>query len=209
MSAILSRCAALGIVAGGFALTGDLGWLADRGMRVLNARTVPLEEPSVRGHEEAAPPRGDLAPAGPGFGAAPAPAPGDGGPTFRGSDVRPPGGGPERVNLAGFAAGDRLILWIAAAADASTARAWRCLVLDVVDPAAAEALLYEAVSFSATGEPVATTAAPRRVRIAGSGGGAELVRGQSFTIRRQGVAAAAVGLADETLGPIVALAIGR
>jgi hypothetical protein len=50
MQSFLAKCAALGIVAGGFTLTGDLGRLADRGRRLLDARTVPSEmaaEPAV------------------------------------------------------------------------------------------------------------------------------------------------------------------
>lgn len=43
MQSFLAKCAAVGIVAGGFAATGDLGRLADRGQRLLEARTVPHE----------------------------------------------------------------------------------------------------------------------------------------------------------------------
>jgi len=43
MQSFLSKCAAVGIVAGGFALTGDLGRLAARGQRLIDARTVPSE----------------------------------------------------------------------------------------------------------------------------------------------------------------------
>jgi len=43
MQSFLAKCAAVGIVAGGFAATGDLGRLAERGQRLLEARTVPHE----------------------------------------------------------------------------------------------------------------------------------------------------------------------
>ena len=46
MQSFLVKCAALGIVAGGFTLTGDVGRLADRGRRLLDARTVPSETPA-------------------------------------------------------------------------------------------------------------------------------------------------------------------
>ena len=43
MQSFLAKCAAVGIVAGGFTLTGDVGRLADRGRRLIDARTVPSE----------------------------------------------------------------------------------------------------------------------------------------------------------------------
>jgi hypothetical protein len=43
MQSFLAKCAAVGIVAGGFAATGDLGRLAERGQQLLEARTVPHE----------------------------------------------------------------------------------------------------------------------------------------------------------------------
>lgn len=43
MQSFLAKCAAVGIVAGGFAATGDLGRLAERGQQLLEARTVPNE----------------------------------------------------------------------------------------------------------------------------------------------------------------------
>ena len=46
MQSFLAKCAALGIVAGGFTLTGDMSRLAERGQRLLDARTVPSETPA-------------------------------------------------------------------------------------------------------------------------------------------------------------------
>lgn len=43
MQSFLAKCAAVSIVAGGFAATGDLGRLAARGQQLLEARTVPNE----------------------------------------------------------------------------------------------------------------------------------------------------------------------
>ena len=45
MQSFLAKCAALGIVAGGFTLTGDVGRLVERGQRLLDAQTVPSETP--------------------------------------------------------------------------------------------------------------------------------------------------------------------
>jgi hypothetical protein len=52
MQSFLAKCAAVGIVAGGFAATGDLGRLAERGQRLLEARTVP-HEPTAEAAAEA------------------------------------------------------------------------------------------------------------------------------------------------------------
>jgi hypothetical protein len=52
MQSFLAKCAAVGIVAGGFAATGDLGRLAQRGQRLLEARTVP-HEPTAEAATEA------------------------------------------------------------------------------------------------------------------------------------------------------------
>ncbi|MFM8706892.1 MAG: hypothetical protein ACKOHK_02050, partial [Planctomycetia bacterium] len=46
MQSFLAKCAALGIVAGGFAGPGDRGRLADRGRQRLAASTVPSETPA-------------------------------------------------------------------------------------------------------------------------------------------------------------------
>lgn len=207
MSTVFARCTALGLFAGGFALTGDLGWVAERGMRVLNARSIPAEEnatapaaePAAAPHEGGAPIAGPAAP--------PAEPQHDPAAVFQGSDVRPPSGGPGQVAVATLAAGNRIVVWTAGPPGLGS-RAWRCIVLDVVDPAAAEALLYEAVSFSSAGEPIATAAAPRRVMISGPAGGV-LVRGQSFGLRSLGVATPSGGGVQETVGPVVALAIVR
>lgn len=211
MSNVFARCTALGLFAGGFALTGDLGWVADRGMRVLNSRSIPADEASL-GDEPVAAAAG---PEGGGLTRATEPAPlpaashHDVGPVFQGGDVRPPANGPEQASIAALEAGNRIVVWIAGTPGTSGLRAWRCLVLDVVDPASAEALLYEAVSFSSSGAPIATAAAPRRVRLSGPGGGSVIARGRSFDVRRLGVAAGSDGPADEQVGPVVALAILR
>ena len=211
MSNVLARCTVLGLFAGGFALTGDLGWVADRGMRVLNSRSIPTDEAPL-GDEPVVAAQGpsDAVAA---RAAEPAPPPAashhDAAPVFQVGDVRPPADGPNQATIAALDAGNRIVVWIAGTPRTSGPRAWRCLVLDVVDPASAEALLYEAVSFSSSGAPIATAAAPRRVRLSGPGGGSVIARGQSFDVRRLGVAAGLDGPADEQVGPVVALAILR
>lgn len=58
MQSFFAKCAAVGIVAGGFALTGDLSRLVDRGRRLLEARTVPSEatpEPATQPAASVAP----------------------------------------------------------------------------------------------------------------------------------------------------------
>ena len=41
MQSFLAKCPALGIVAGGFTLAGDVCRLEERGQRLVDARTVP------------------------------------------------------------------------------------------------------------------------------------------------------------------------
>ena len=46
MPNLLAKLTALGLIGGGFAATGDLGWIAERGMRVLDTADVaPLAHP--------------------------------------------------------------------------------------------------------------------------------------------------------------------
>ena len=67
MQSFLAKCAAVGIVAGGFAATGDLGRLAERGQQLLEARTVP-NEPLASAPAEPAPASPAVPPpAGPAF----------------------------------------------------------------------------------------------------------------------------------------------
>ena len=54
MQNLLPKAAVLAIIAGGFALTGDLGWITDRGLRVLDAADVAL--PAARDEEPVAGP---------------------------------------------------------------------------------------------------------------------------------------------------------
>jgi hypothetical protein len=200
MSTILARCTALGIVAGGFAITGDLGRLADRGMKVLSASDVPAAQPAPVPIDMPARPAA----------AAQAVPPGsahDAGPVVQTADLRPPAGGPDTVDVSRLQPGNRLIVWLTVTRR-SGASAYRCLVFDMVDPAAAEALVYEAVSFTKDGQPKAAALPPRRVRIGTPGpAGSSIARMGTIRICHLGIAHATVHDDGDTIGPIVALEV--
>jgi hypothetical protein len=220
MSTILSRIAAIGIIAGGFALTGDLGRLVKRGLEVVNSRDIPaarsddaeaaaqeIEAVTAAAETIAA---GGLAPA-----AKPAAEPAAksasesprGKPAIaRAADFRPPQGGIDAVELATLAPGNRVVVWLAMPRR-SGGRAYRCLVFDLIDPASGEALAYEAVSFAADGKPQATAVPPRRVRLQGDGLGGAVAKSGRIDVQRRGSAADGVG--HETVGPIAALDVVR
>jgi hypothetical protein len=231
---ILSRLAAVGLVAGGFAVTGDLGRLADTGLRVLNARDIPAAQaepaepvPPVEPAAAATPaltalPEADAptpvtaTPANAPAAAAAAPTPATAGPAaappvVRSGDLRPPAGGPEEVAIGSLDAGSRVVIWLAVRRGGAQS-AYRCLVIDVVDPAEAEALLYEAVSFTADGRPAAAASAPRRIRLVGGPTAAGTIRrGQFAAYQPLGTAAIAdrAHVAAESVGPIVAIDVLR
>jgi hypothetical protein len=213
MSTIFSRLAAVGIIAGGFALTGDLGRLAKRGFEIVHADDVPTPDDGPAADPPAAerPPETGERPAagektnGPGQNAAATASPRPGGVVGH-AEFRPPDDGIEQVSLASLTAGDRVVAWLALPRR-SGGRAYRCLVFDVIDPATGEALVYEAVSFTADASPKATAVPPRRVRLQGDGLGGAVVRGGMIDLGRRGIAADGVG--HESIGPIVALHLVR
>ena len=55
MSNLLAKFTALGIIAAGFSLTGDLGWLARKGSDVLQAADVGTDQPIGAASRAAAP----------------------------------------------------------------------------------------------------------------------------------------------------------
>lgn len=196
MRNFLATSVAVGMIAGGFGLTGDLGWIAEHGKRVLGAADVPAarEQPDV-----APPVRGWLAPPRP---EAPPLDPTAAPPARQTAGFRPPAGGPDQVPWAALAPGSRVVVWLAAAP-------FRCVVLDFVDPASGEALLYDVAAFSAEGRPVATAGPPRRVIVGRDPQGRPLatgiVRGGLLHVAAVGPAARSGG---EWLGPVTALAVG-
>lgn len=222
MSSILSRIAAVGIIAGGFALTGDLGRLARRGLEVVNSRDVPAartaddgdasavtatpNDETSRQVEQVAAAAEALAHAGDAKAAVPTgPAAGKTALT-RDTDFRPPQEGIDTIELSSLDAGNRVVVWLMMPRR-SGGRAYRCLVFDIVDPSAGEALAYEAVSFAADGSPQATATAPRRVRLQGDGLGGAVAKSGRIDIQRRGVAADGVG--SESIGPVAALSVVR
>lgn len=197
MQNLLAKLAALGVIGGGFAATGDLGWLANRGMRVLDAvevaSPVAPEDPAWTGFEPrpagglgvpAEPPAPVVSPVGPPPTAPPAVV------------MRPPAGGPRQIVWANLAAGGRVVVWLASGGT-------RCMVLDCVDAETGEALAYEAAAVSPEGRPLTTAGPPRRVVVGRDGPG--LVVGGILQLAPAGIAARDSG--GQRLGPIEALTL--
>lgn len=176
-------CLALILVGTGFALTGDLGRLAARGMAVLHATDVPDAAliPVPHAPAPAAPPQARDTAAG----------------------SRPPLHGPESVDVTTLAPGSRVLAWCGRPGDPVVAR---CLAFDIVDPQSREALVSEVLPPPAAGLPAIAPSPPRRVVVRGSVPSGAIAQGGMVTIEPHGIA----GIADrETLGPIVALDVTR
>jgi len=141
MQNILPKLLAIGLLGGGFTATGDLGWLARRGMRLLEASTVPTES-MFESTAADAPEQNPTAHGG----TAPDTMPGM---AAGGRAVMPPSGGPTAVDLAALVAGERFVVWVAL----PSGRGAEPVTLDLIDPATGAVLLQRA------GEP------PRRVRV--------------------------------------------
>ena len=189
MQSFLAKCAALGIVAGGFTLTGDVGRLAERGQRLLDARTVPSEtpaEPMTEGHAGSAQateapqataaavvasqPAGQLAAAVPP--AAPAPArtlpsvPLLDAPIGRAVAIPPPPAkGPDSIDLRQVPAGSRLLVWVRRTGSTGRSRSIDLIALDLIDPNAGEALEHRHAAMTHGNEGTTVHAAQRRVVI--------------------------------------------
>jgi hypothetical protein len=169
MRNILPKLLAIGLLGGGFTATGDLGWLARRGMRLLEASTVPTESAALEPGAEAAgyDPVGSVTA---GFGstdpgstdpgstdpgsADPVSTVGPAGPASSRPGI-PPADGPAAVDLAALMPGARLVVWVM---NAGTREA-DPVTLDLIDPARGAALLHRG------GEP------PRRVRVVSDSAG--------------------------------------
>ena len=208
MSNLLARCATLGIVAAGFAATGDLGWLASRGLRLVNARTIPSEQPTadpMPGVPAVPAPQGAGQGAGGGFvlpgGVQPPVAAHASGPeparhaSRAPAEPQPPATGPDRIDLAALRPGERVTVWTGRS---GTEPRQRCLAFDIVVPATGEALLV------IPGMP------PRRVTVrAASGGSATvLAKGASLVVTPLGPARQDRPTGD-SMGPVTAIAVGR
>lgn len=181
MQNFMGTCFALVILGGGFALTGDLARLADRGMKVIQATDVPDDGAPVPAADRV-PPDGQRI-------AAPAE------PSRPGGDVL------DAVDVTALAPGCRIVVWIRQPGRSRPADL-RHLTCDVVDPAGREALVSEVEPTPASGAPAFAPAPPRRVLIAGSGPAGTIVRGGTLEFRPHGIAGAG---GSETIGPVFAL----
>lgn len=183
MHNLLGTLVALVILAGGFALTGDLGRVAGRVGRIMQATDVPdvdapIPVPAEGPHADAVPPPASGAPI-------------------------PPRPGPDAVDVATLAAGTRIVVWLAAPGSSPHGQAG-IVTCDVVDPVAREALVAEAAPASAPGLPAIAPAPPRRALVGGSGAGSTIVRGGPLVIEPRGIAGTG---GRETLGHVVGIAV--
>jgi len=187
MQNFFGTCLAIGLLGGGFALTGDLGWLAARGLRVIQATDVPDDDAPIPVTSSAAPATSSPAPA------------------TCSAAALPPRTGPDAVAVASLAPGSRIRVWIRQPGHHANG-ACTCVDLDIVDPAAAEALAADVMPPSAPGQPPLAPAPPRRVHVRGSGTGGAIPVGGQLELEPRGIAAGAV---RESLGPVVALDVIR
>lgn len=209
MPNLFAKLTALGLIGGGFAATGDLGWIAERGMRVLDAADVAPSSARDEGMAPAGvrPEFASAAPAPatprPATGPQPTPAaptavaPAPTLPTVK-AVLRPPAGGPRQVAWERIAAGDRIVVWLAAGGT-------RCLVLDIVDPATGEALAYDAAAVSPEGQPLMAAGPPRRVVVGRQRDESGLAVGGMLNLASAGIATHGDG--GRWLGPIEALTL--
>jgi hypothetical protein len=211
MQNFLAKSVAVGMLVAGFGLTGDIGWLAERGTRVLGAAGLPAggsaawDQPAaeVGGAPTIAPVSptvlAPVSPASPTRAAAPAPAEPLSRPT---PAVKPPAGGPEQIAWTTLDTGSRVVIWLAGPPH-------RCLVLDFVDPVTGEALLYDVATVSSAGRPLATAGPPRRVIVGRDAAGRThadgIIRGGQLHVAPIGIAGSGTG---QWLGPVAALGCG-
>jgi len=184
MQSFLAKCAAFGIVAGGFTLTGDVGRLVERGQRLLDARTVPSETP-------ADPPTvADVAPdtaresvpaADPAVAAAPVAVAQSAGATSEALKPRnplfdaplgravavpaPPAQGPDSIQVRQLAAGSRVFVWVRRQGAVGRGRSMDLLRLDLIDPNTGEALEHRHADMTHGSESTTVHAASRRIVI--------------------------------------------
>ena len=189
MQSFLAKCAALGIVAGGFTLTGDVGRLADRGRRLLDARTVPTETPvDSLGNDEPAPQSANSvpSPAVTRSPVAPPAIPPTAGPQPLAADPTrlnpreplvdapvgrafavpaPPPAGPNSIDFQRMAVGSRLLVWVRRPGSTGRARAMDLIALDIIEPHSGAALEHRHAAMTHGSDATTVHAAPRRVVI--------------------------------------------
>ena len=210
MRTFLARCTMLGLLVGGFALTGDAGWIMAKGQSLLNATTVPSAA-DLWGSREAAPPveptAGFTASGEPGAPFGPAPAdmlPTSASPPEAAAGASYPAGaaaGPVDVQVAPSLAtpaerppmdGGEPVVDLRLLRPGERVKLWvngSPVVFDVVDPATGEAIQ----------QPVT-----RRVRISGTGDPHRIERGGMVIVEpRAGISGHQPQA--ERLGPVQAI----
>lgn len=225
MRAFLARCAAVGLIVGGFALTGDAGRLLARSRGVIEATTIPQATDSAAPLPSGGTPtdgRSAVAAAAPASepgssATAPASSERSGSAIDHAADA-PLGSAPSRIvpdrsarsslGIASLAPGDRILVWLGRGSPRATAP----LAYDVVDPATGDAI---EVGHAAGDDRLAAHAPRRRVRLEGS------TRRSTFTRSESAIDAgrievdrwlrlSAVGshaAPSETIGPVVAIQV--
>lgn len=190
MQSLLARCFALALIAGGFALTGDVARLVERGRRVIEGRgtqQVARSQPAEAAAGPAAVPQADPLPSPteppPGGDSAPSavrprdPAADD--PVGRRVAVpSPPTDGPAAIEPRALAVGDRVLVWLKP--EGHTNRGGDLIALDIIEPVSAEALLHRHAAL-AYADKGGVQAAPRRVVI-GTGSAARINRGDRLRL---------------------------
>jgi|688.fasta_scaffold367022_2 hypothetical protein len=232
------KLALLALLGGGFAVTGDLGRLAARGMRLLESTTVPSEQPTADALPPA--PAAEASPPGPPSGAAapspppaagpahpsppvhhiddeaPIPVPATEAPVAQTPRIPPPGASPAAIDIVTLPPGTRVLVWLPAEAGRP---GWhRCLAIDVVAPQSGEALLHHEVTVVPGARATRPIGAPSRVmiRAAGatslfgsSGASGRLLVGGMLECTPVGLAHGVAADRTEQIGPIAALVVER
>ena len=194
MQSLLAKLAALVLLGAGFAVTGDLRRLAERGARFLNATAVPTGDAGV---VDSPPTPGPVPPAHMSPETPAAPASHRDAPLGRPVDIRRlPISTLETVDLGTLAPGARLTVWAGTPPAAMT--------FDVVDPATGE-VLEQAAAPAGTGPDVVS----RRLRLEGAAERPTRIdRGGMMRLTPLGVAYGGrpAGPVD-TLGPVRAIEV--
>ena len=230
----LGKLALLALLGGGFAVTGDLGRLTARGMRLLESTTVPSEQsatsalpPAPAAAEPTATPEAAFSPP-PAASAqptppvhliddeAPIPVPAAEAPVSHPPRLPAPGTGPAAIDFATLPTGTRVLVWLPAEAGRP---GWhRCLAIDVVAPQSGEALLHHEVAVVPGGRGSRTTGPASRVTIragesnslfGGSAASSRLLVGGMLECTPVGLAHEAGTDRAEQIGPIAAIAVER
>lgn len=215
MQSLLARCFALALIAGGFALTGDVARLVERGRRVIEgrgtqrgARSQPAEATAgPAAAPQADPPPAPTEPPAVADAASSAARPRDPAaddPVGRRVAVpSPPPGGPAAIEPRALAVGDRVLVWLRPEGRAN--REGDLVALDIIEPVSAEALLHRHAAL-AYADQGGVQAAPRRVVI-GAGSAARISRGDRLRLAPVHGVNGRGGLED--LGAVIAIDIVR